>query len=45
MMVLDTFGLEMEKDFENKECVAKIKYEIRIVGIEPYVNELAIKLT
>jgi len=45
IIVLDIFGLEMEKDFENTKCVAKIKYEIKIVGVEPYTNELQISLT
>lgn len=44
MIVLDLNGIEVKR-FDNIEgLIASAKYEIKIVGIEPYMNELEIYL-
>lgn len=42
MFVLDIRGIEVESWFVGQGTVAKAKYEILMVGIEPYINEIEI---
>lgn len=46
MIVLDLKGIEVKKYKDRKDgLIASAKYEIRIVGIEPYINEMDIYLS
>lgn len=42
MIVLDIEGLSVEKTAESFGTLAKAKYKIKIVGVEPYTNEIEI---
>lgn len=42
MIVLDIEGLSVEKTAESFGILAKAKYKIKIVGVEPYTNEIEI---
>lgn len=42
MFVLDIKGIEVEKMAKAYGTVAKAKYQILIVGVEPYINEIEI---
>ena len=42
MIVLDIKGLNVEKFSNELKTIAKAKYQIIIVGIEPYINEIEI---
>lgn len=44
MIVLDLKGLEVKKYETTTGLVASAKYEISMVGIEPYLNEIEIHL-
>lgn len=44
MIVLDIKGISVEKMPKGSDIVAKAKYEILIVGVEPYSNEIEIKV-
>ena len=44
MFVLDIRGIEVNKTMKTTGSVAKAKYEILIVGVEPYINEIEILL-
>lgn len=46
MIVLDLKGIEVKKYKDREDgLIASAKYEIRIVGIEPYINEMDIYLS
>lgn len=42
MIVLDVEGLQVEKMNNKVGTIAKAKYKILIVGVEPYTNEIEI---
>lgn len=42
MFVLDIRGLDVKTSFKENGCIAKARYEILIVGVEPYINEIEI---
>ncbi len=44
-IVLDLNGIEVNRFDVNDGLIAKAKYEIKIVGVEPYSNELEIYLS
>ena len=44
MIVLDLKGLEVKKHGNKTGLVASAKYEISMVGVEPYINEIEVYL-
>lgn len=44
MFVLDIRGIEVEKREITSDFLARAKYEILMVGVEPYINEIVIKI-
>lgn len=44
MIVLDLTGIEVKKNLAKNGLIASAKYEIKMVGIEPYINEIEIYL-
>ena len=44
MIVLDLKGLEVNKTKNKSGLIASAKYEISMVGVEPYINEIEIYL-
>lgn len=44
MFVLDIRGIEVKTWSAYKGLVAKAKYEILMVGVEPYINEIEIMI-
>ena len=46
MIVLDLTGLEVKKHLDSSTgLMASAKYEIKMTGVEPYINEIEIYLT
>ena len=45
MLVLDLKGLEVNNYKTENGLIASAKYEINIVGVEPYINEIEIYLS
>lgn len=45
MIVLDLTGKEVKKNKTKSGLIASAKYEIKMVGIEPYINEIEIYLS
>ena len=45
MLVIDLKGLEVNNYKAEKGLIASAKYEINIVGVEPYINEIEIYLS
>ncbi len=44
MIVLDLKGLEVNRTSNKTGLIASAKYEIKMVGVEPYINEINIFL-
>ena len=45
MIVLDLRGIEVKKHENTTGLIASAKYEISMVGVEPYLNEIEIYLS
>ena len=44
MIVLDLTGMEVKKHSNTTGIVGSAKYEIKMVGVEPYINEIEVYL-
>lgn len=44
MFVLDIYGMEVEKREITDSFLARAKYEIRMVGVETYYNEIILRI-
>ncbi len=44
MIVLDLTGIEVKKHDNTTGLIASAKYEIKMVGVDPYINEVEVYL-